>query len=333
MSLEKNKVSIVVPVYNVENYISGCFDSLQRQTYTNMEIIFVNDGSKDSSPELLMKFKEQAKCHVEIIDAQNSGVSTARNFGAKAASGDYICFVDADDMLDINYIKYMANALETHKECKLAICKKSVIPDECREIPINNSELSACQKSSDEILKGMLYHQISVGIWCAMIETKFLRDNHLYFADGYQYSEDLELLWRLAIHSPQTVLLDNALYLYRNRRNSAMNRFNPHRKDGYELFQRLEKYIASQNRGFYEEFKKYGVSYWVWSTLWQAAKLDMSYRQFKSDISFMDTKKYIRQVISYPKTAVKCSAILYLVCPWLYYIALHYLYRKREKRS
>lgn len=330
MDLEKNKVSIVVPVYNVEKYLARCLDSLQKQTYNNREIIFVNDGSTDGSLALLHKFKDQSKCPVKIINIVNSGVSAARNFGAKAAIGDYICFIDADDMLDINYIKYMLSALEKFGKCKLAICKKNIISEEYKEIPANDDELCAYNSRNLKILRKMLYHQLPVGIWCAMIESNFQRENNLYFAEGYKYSEDLELLWRLVIHSEEVVLVDNALYAYRNRRNSAMNSFNPDRRDGYELFLQLEQYIAIHSNDFYEEFKKYGVSYWVWSTLWQAAKFDMNYKKFKSDISFMEPKRYIKQLIKYPNIAVKCSSVIFLACPRLYYIIMHYFYLKRK---
>ena len=96
---EKIKLSIVVPVYNVEKYLTKCLDSLINQTYSNLEIICVNDGSKDNSLKILNKYKENDK-RIIVIDKKNGGVSSARNAGIDASSGEYITFVDSDDYID-----------------------------------------------------------------------------------------------------------------------------------------------------------------------------------------------------------------------------------------
>ena len=108
------KYSIIVPVYNSEKYINRCLESLSNQTYQNIEIIIVNDGSNDGSLELITKFQEKDP-RIKIITQKNLGVSFARNKGIKESSGDYILFVDSDDYIDINTIE-KCNKIITDKK-------------------------------------------------------------------------------------------------------------------------------------------------------------------------------------------------------------------------
>ena len=97
-------VSIVVPVYNAEKYIRECIDSIINQKYQNIELILVNDGSTDNSYDIINGFNDN---RIIIINQENQGVSTARNIGIEAAKGDYFCFVDADDLLETDFIYSM----------------------------------------------------------------------------------------------------------------------------------------------------------------------------------------------------------------------------------
>ena len=98
--MEKVMISVIVPVYNVENYLGKCLDSLINQTYKDIEIICINDGSTDNSLNILREY-EQMDSRIIIIDQKNGGLSNARNIGLKEAAGEYIMFVDSDDWIDL----------------------------------------------------------------------------------------------------------------------------------------------------------------------------------------------------------------------------------------
>lgn len=100
------KVSIIIPAYNASKYIKRCIASLLNQTYKNIEIIVVNDGSTDNTLEMAKQFD------ITVLDKENGGVSSARNMGLKIATGDYICFVDADDYVEKNYIESVINVIK-----------------------------------------------------------------------------------------------------------------------------------------------------------------------------------------------------------------------------
>jgi glycosyltransferase involved in cell wall biosynthesis len=110
--MEKNLVSIIVPIYNVEKYIEKCVKSILEQDYKNIEVILVDDGSPDGSPKLIDKFKKMDS-RVIVLHKPNGGVSSARNAGIDIAKGEYILFIDGDDWIESDYVSYFINLVKT----------------------------------------------------------------------------------------------------------------------------------------------------------------------------------------------------------------------------
>ena len=98
--MQQPKVSVIVPVYNVEKYLKQCLDSIVNQTYKNLEIIIVNDGTKDNSMKIVEEYLQDKR--IKVINKENGGLSSARNRGIEEATGEYISFVDSDDYIDLN---------------------------------------------------------------------------------------------------------------------------------------------------------------------------------------------------------------------------------------
>lgn len=118
------KVSIIVPVYNVEKYLSHCLDSLINQTLKDIEIIVVNDGATDNSPKIIEKYA-QKDSRIRVVNQKNQGLSGARNSGVKIANGDYISFVDSDDWLDVNFIeKLYSSAIKNNADIAVGGMKR-----------------------------------------------------------------------------------------------------------------------------------------------------------------------------------------------------------------
>ena len=116
------KISIIIPIYNASKYLKRCVDSILRQTRQDFELILVNDGSKDDSGEICQQYAEN-KSNIKYISKNNGGVSSARNIGIEHSCGEFICFVDADDWLEPNYIEKLAEKFESDNidmvECNL----------------------------------------------------------------------------------------------------------------------------------------------------------------------------------------------------------------------
>ena len=120
-------ISVIIPVYNAEGYLYDCIDSVLRQTYKNIEIILVDDGSTDKSPVIAKRFVEIDK-RVHYVCKENGGVSSSRNFGISIARGAYLAFVDADDTIKPVMLERMYSLLVKY-DCDMCICSRQVVSD------------------------------------------------------------------------------------------------------------------------------------------------------------------------------------------------------------
>ena len=116
------KISVIVPVYNVEKELPRCIESLLTQTYSNFELLLINDGSSDGSPEIMERYAEK-DLRIRTLHKKNGGVSSARNRGLEQAKGEYVCFVDADDVVASCYLEWLCRAIQESR-LPLAICKQ-----------------------------------------------------------------------------------------------------------------------------------------------------------------------------------------------------------------
>lgn len=127
-----SRVSVVVPVYNTKDYLSRCLNSILRQTYKNLEIILVDDGSYDGSEAICDAYAVK-DMRIRTFHIKNSGVSAARNYALKKATGDYITFVDADDLVDVHYIERLLDVATSKKMSVVTCCAKDVTSEEVSE--------------------------------------------------------------------------------------------------------------------------------------------------------------------------------------------------------
>ena len=121
----KDKISVVVPIYNVEKYLEKCIKSILNQTYNNLEIILVNDGSTDNCLNICKKFEKIDK-RIFVINKENGGLSEARNYGIDKATGKYITFVDSDDYIDEDYLEFLYKNLIINN-CDISICNPRIV--------------------------------------------------------------------------------------------------------------------------------------------------------------------------------------------------------------
>ena len=165
----ENKVSIIIPVYNAEDYIERCLNSILNNDYKNIEIITVNDGSKDRSQEVIEKIKEKNPGKIKTIIQQNQGIGASRNKALKEVSGKYVMFVDNDDYIDKDYIsKHLEAIKENDYDMVLSGYRR-----------INNKKEILFKVSLDEKYGWSRY--ISIAPWGRLYKTKYLKDNDIKF--------------------------------------------------------------------------------------------------------------------------------------------------------
>lgn len=217
------KISIIVPIYNVEKYIGKCINSIINQTYKNLEVILVDDGSPDNCGRICDEFAKQDS-RIRVIHKKNGGVSDARNHGTKIASGDYIMYVDGDDYIELSACEELATILE---ECKADIvCYNFRKVDELGNI-IYNKNIYSQGNTGKKVV--MSYEE-------AMIDNLY-RKNIRYEAGSKIYSkkiakkiefpinmlsEDFATFYKFLLEAQKIIFYDKCLYNYVHRKGSTM---------------------------------------------------------------------------------------------------------------
>jgi len=203
------KVSIVVPVYNVEKYLERCLDSLINQTLKEIEIICVNDGSKDNSDKILEKYSQKDN-RIKIINQENSGLSAARNTGMNYVKGEYIGFVDSDDWVDIDFYEKLYNAAKKN-DCDIAVADFIRQHPKKQKRRLNITEEKVYETAEEKYLICKTYREGCV--WNKIYKTEFLKNIDLKFVVGMYY-EDRDFTARSLYFSKKLVTVPGTYYRY-----------------------------------------------------------------------------------------------------------------------
>lgn len=212
-------VSIIIPVYNVSKYLNECLDSIVRQTYKNLEILLIDDGSTDDSGVICDNYSKEYS-NIKVFHLKNSGVSAARNYGIEQASGDYLTFVDSDDVIDETMIEKLVNCMGLY-DIQLAVCSYSYM---YKDFMIDN-HLSKIGFLSNEQTKRELFLNTSIRGFSVnkIFITNIIKKNNLKFDSKIKICEDLLFVFDYVSHIENVYVFDESLYYYRMRMSSASN--------------------------------------------------------------------------------------------------------------
>ncbi|MBO5349929.1 MAG: glycosyltransferase family 2 protein [Clostridia bacterium] len=243
------KVSVIVPIYNVEKYLKKCLDSLVGQTLKDIEILAINDGSPDNSQKIVDEYVKKYD-NIKSYIKENGGQSDARNFGLEKAKGDYIVFVDADDWIDKNFLKVMYENAKTHNS-DIVICDF----EEIYENGVTKIK-KEIDKNIEDIQKA---YMIAMPGFCnKMLKKDFLRKIDFKFFNGIFY-EDLAIYPIVAAKTNNISYVNKALYKYRIRQGSTMNQQKNTKRllDIFKVFEYIESGMESisNKENFYEEME------------------------------------------------------------------------------
>ncbi len=210
-------ISVIVPIYNTEKYLRECIESIQRQTYGNLEIILVDDESTDHClaicDELALKDHR-----IKVIHKENGGAADARNVGTLQANGEYIIYIDSDDWIHIDMFQILYEALRK-TGAQAASCEYQT--DKYRIQRIKRTEISCESCIAYQITEKYLYQKMKNGPCAILLPAQVCKAN--LFPQGRLY-EDLFTTYRFFWSCPKTVCVDPPLYFYRDNPDSAMHR-------------------------------------------------------------------------------------------------------------
>lgn len=295
--MKENLISVILPIYNVSDYLDRCMKSVINQTYKNIEIIMVDDGSTDDSALKCDEYKEKDD-RIVVFHKENGGLSDARNYGIKRASGDYITCVDSDDFVDLDYIEYLYSLI-TKYNVKMSICQHRVL--------YSNGKVKEFGKSGEEVLlskkclERMLYHDvIDTSAWAKLYDRSLFSD--VEYPKGKLF-EDIGTTYKLMLQCNNVAVGYESKYNYIIRRDSIVNcSFNPKKFDLLEMTDKMADDVLK----IYPDLEKAVLRrrvYARFSTLNQMPNVPDFEKERKAIICFIT--KYAHNVAYDPKTPMR----------------------------
>ena len=266
------KVSVIVPIYNVADYLQDCLESLARQSYHNIEIILIDDGSSDDSGSICDDFFQKSNLDIIVKHNKNKGVSCTRNEAIECSRGDYIVFVDSDDVVSPYYIENLLGMiLDTNSE--IVVCEYT---NNLRElVDKNNFNIGYKTKIIDQFEAfDQIIDNSNFGgyLWNKIFSNQIIKRNNIRFKDGIAIWEDMEFVAQYLNVISKVAIIEAKLYYYRQRENSAVATENLNKKyDKVKMAKVMSKSDYQKYTTFYRK-----ITYMYFNSLfdyvWNASK-------------------------------------------------------------
>lgn len=242
-----HKVSVIVPIYNEGNYLDSCLNSLVNQSFTNLEILLVDDGSTDQSLSICQKYADQDD-RVKLIYQEHLGVSTARNNGLTNATGDLISFVDGDDFVEQNYVEDLVQQLDSYK-ADIAVTFYKILDDQQGQFLLlmdpnpDDDHYDGCFNSV-EWTREINPHlkKLSNTIFGKIYKRELF--NHFRFRRDFKYCEDAMAWWQLSLAATKISFQNKINYTFRTNIKNKANTPEMDRDQAYENVTCLEEQIT-----------------------------------------------------------------------------------------
>ena len=310
------KISVIVPVYNVEAYLERCVESILQQTYAHFELILINDGSTDSSGQICYHLASQYE-NIKVYHIENSGVSNARNMGIQLATGSWVTFIDSDDFVTQDYLATLASAVEGVNVgfaiAPLHHIKNGIVTD----LPPHSGKTELW--STEETMKELLMTtRTSFFPVAKLFKRDLLADEK--FNTNYHLAEDALFLTELLLKTRcSSVFIDKPVYYYDHREGSATTSVNQHVFDTIEVYKQI---IAQVSQAF-PNLKYELINRECWSYITVYDKIIFTSRE-----EYQKEKAELRNWIvqhrheiwkdAYFTTFRKVAILSLVISPWLY---------------
>ncbi|WP_407377317.1 glycosyltransferase family 2 protein [Methanobrevibacter sp.] len=233
--MENIKVSVIIPVYNCGEYIGSTLKSVINQNFSDYEIIVVDDGSTDNSLEVINSTLRECGIRYKVIHQQNGGVSVARNHGIDVSSGEYLVFVDGDDLISPNHLLELYNGVEDFSLIQFA--KK-----DGDNIYSQGTNFGRDYISTDDFIQKELNMEIVFNFFQIMYKSSIIKENNIRFTPGVVYGEDTEFALKALIFGNNIHISNEITYFYVQRTGSAIRTTEFRRFDIVEIFENLSKF-------------------------------------------------------------------------------------------
>lgn len=257
------KFSIIIPVYNTECYIKGCIDSVKKQTYTDFQVILINDGSTDRSLEIIQECIERDSRFM-VVSQKNGGQFSARKRGIGEAKGEYYLFLDSDDKINSSLLEVLNDEIQKHTSADIIVynaSRKEGYEDPIYDYSIPLNSIRLYQGKDKEFLYSIIIRTHNLNSMCLkcfrnrLFEGESREDNSVY---NIRNGEDLLQLLPLITKAKQVICINKALYFYRANDSSASRKYSPTYFESRKIvYESIVKYIGIWNL----DYKKYYVEF------------------------------------------------------------------------
>ena len=310
------KISVIVPVYNVEAYLERCVESILQQTYAHFELILINDGSTDSSGQICDHLASQYE-NIKVYHIENAGVSNARNMGIQLATGSWVTFIDSDDFVTQDYLATLASAVEGLNVgfviAPLHHIKNGIVTD----LPSHSGKTELW--STEETMKELLMTtRTSFFPVAKLFKRDLLADEK--FNTNYHLAEDALFLTELLLKTRcSCVFIDKPVYYYDHREGSATTSVNQHVFDTIEVYQQI---IAQVSQAFPNlKYELINRECWSYITVYDKIIFTSS-EQYQKEKAELRTwiVQHRREIWkdAYFTTFRKVAILSLVISPWLY---------------
>ncbi len=307
------KVSVIIPIYNSEGYLNNLIKCIESQTYSDFEVIFVNDGSTDNSLEILQDYCKNSTNRV-LINKKNGGVSSARNLGMQNARGDYFVFWDADDDISCDFLKEMTNHFE---DGRLLFCGFKYCKDDLSVIKTySKQEKISLDKNCIKALQDTWLFNV---LWNKIFKREIIKRNHLQFDEQIAFGEDTLFVASYLNHVNGITVLNKPLYTYYTRPTNASskyhsNMFSTNEKIYEAIILSMDESLPSYNQSILEIRKAY--SFALIGALWHYCKFIK--KENAKTLLKQSLKEYKNNKIKVtPKVNILLKLVLNLKWVWL----------------
>lgn len=283
-------ISVIVPVYNTEPYLERCMDSIVNQTYKNLEIILVNDGSEDKSGEICDRYEGEDE-RIKVIHRRNGGAGAARNRGLEAAGGSYVCFVDSDDYIALDMYEELLSGMEEGVD--IVTCGTAIISDNCSvSKDIYGYSPNPCLlKGNEAVTELVRLNKLSFSP-CDKLFRRSLIDNE-FFPEGRE-CEDLPFCYKAVKNARAILNIGKIKYFYRNRKDSTSRKEFHNRRLDYVFFSR-DIFVDIQKN--YPEIKSDALIMYIRSITAMMCQMKQSrLMDINADCKYIRLKKALRRM-------------------------------------
>lgn len=301
-------LSIIIPCYNSARFIASTLDMLISQDLTDFEVIVINDGSFDSTSEIVRSYSDKYSC-IKLIDKINEGVSVARNTGLNSCCGEYIYFLDSDDTLPDGTLDFFRNILITHRDVDMFGFGYITTQNEKLLKTYVSKNFSDYEMNKSQLTEVFFTKKIPLNICSTIYKRTFLNEKSIRFVQGVKIGEDVEFILKAVLQANSLYYNSRICFNYQIREDSAMQ--------GYKVYKNVKSWISNKaiiDELGSQEYSRY-YNYWIINRYIGKLYMYLRYGEKESDTenAFIQTKYILNlPTISLTKVCI-VGKILYLI--------------------